>query len=260
MVKAELAIDPIMSRRDPRRTLKPFDGESHGRQFGAHGWGGVIVSTASLGFTPFEPANLVYADWVVPSIFPVTGEPRTVGFWVGLDGQDPTSVELLQAGTAATVTGNEVTCWAWTEWFTSEYRTPSVRVENFAIQPGDRVSVLVCTAEPDQGFVSMMNYRTQEATSVGIPAPGSDITSVGARAIWAVEVPEQSGVTGQLPDFSPLVFDSATAGTRSHGFDLLPMGMKTNIGGIGDLALTETFIMAGDIALVRPATFSKIKR
>jgi hypothetical protein len=102
------------------------------------------------------------------------------------------------------------------------------------------VSVLICAVEPDQGFVSMMNYRTQEATSVGIPAPGSGITSVGERAIWAVEVPEQSGVTGQLPDFRPLVFDSATAGTRSHGFDLLPTGTKTNISGIGNVALTET--------------------
>jgi hypothetical protein len=38
-----------------------------------------IVSTSSLGFTPFEPANLVYADWVVPNFFPTTGAPRTVG-------------------------------------------------------------------------------------------------------------------------------------------------------------------------------------
>ncbi|MDN7178750.1 A4/G1 family peptidase [Caballeronia sp. SEWSISQ10-4 2] len=239
MVKAELAIDPIMSRRDPQRNLKS--------DFNPSGWGGVIVPTASLGFSPYEPANTVFAEWVVPEIFPVAGDPSTpltVGFWVGLDGSDPTSYELLQAGTAATITGNSVSYWAWTEWYTSQYGDPAVQVTNFAIQPGDMVSFLVCSPQPDQGFVSMMNYRTQQATSVGIPArPG--VTSVGGRAEWIVE-----GISADLPDFSPAVFTNISAGTQHHSFSLSPGGSITNIAGSGGSSLTQAYIASPTTALV----------
>jgi hypothetical protein len=53
-VKAELAIDPVMSRRDPLRGQDP--------DFGPSGWGGVAVVTSSLGYSPPEPANTVFAD------------------------------------------------------------------------------------------------------------------------------------------------------------------------------------------------------
>lgn len=239
MIKAEIAIDPTMSRRDPLRNMKP--------DFSPSGWGGVIVPTASLGFSPYEPANTVFAEWVVPEIFPVAGDaqtPLTVGFWVGLDGSDPSSYELLQAGTAATITGNNVSYWAWTEWYTSEYKDPAVMVTNFEIQPGDLVSFLVCSPQPDQGFVSMMNYRTQQATSVGIPAR-SGISSVGARAEWIVE-----GISADLPDFAPAVFSNIIAGTQHHSFNLSPDGSVTEITGNGGKALTQAFIASPTTALV----------
>jgi hypothetical protein len=239
MIKAELAIDPIMSdrhrlqNRDPIGDLAP--------DFSPSGWGGVIVPTASLGFSPYEPANTVYAEWTVPTIIPLAGDPPfpiplTVGFWVGLDGSDPSSYELLQAGTAATITGDSVYYWPWTEWYTSKYKDPAVQVTNFEIQPGDLVSFLVCSRQPNQGFVSMMNYRTQQATSVGIPArPG--ITSVGARAEWIVE-----GISIDLPFFTPAVFTNITAGTQNHSFNLSPDGSITNIKGSGGNALTMASI------------------
>jgi len=245
MIKAELAVDPIMSRRDPLRNRDPIGKLEP--DFSPSGWGGVIVPTASLGFSPYEPANTVFAEWVVPEVFPVAGDPSTsltVGFWVGLDGSDPSSYELLQAGTAATITGNNVNYWAWTEWYTSQYKDPAVQVTNFAIQPGDLVSFLVCSAQPNQGFVSMMNYRTQQATSVGITArPG--ITSVGARAEWIVE-----GISADLPDFAPAVFTNITAGTQHHSFSLSPDGSITNITGSNGDSLTQAFIVSPTNALV----------
>lgn len=240
MVKAELAVDPIMSAHDPRRNLNA--------DFSPSGWGSIIVPTASLGFSPYQPANTVFAEWTVPTIFPVAGDvgtPLTVGFWVGLDGSDADFYELLQAGTAATITGNSVSYWAWTEWFTSKYKTPAAQVTNFAIEAGDLVSFLVCAPEPGQGFVSMMNYRTQQATSVGVPAPRSDITSVGSRAIWAVE-----GISADLPDFSPMVFSDVTAGTQSHAFNLLPDGTTTSITGSGGNPLAQAFIASPTTGLV----------
>lgn len=233
MVRAELEVDEVMKQR-----RLPPDG---GAGFGPSGWGGVIVPTASLGFSPYEPANLVFAEWQVPRLYPVAGDPDiplTVGFWVGLDGSDPTSYELLQAGTAATITGNNVSYWAWTEWFTSEYNTP-YKVANFSVQPGDLVSVLVCAPQPGQGFVSMLNHRTQQATSIGVPRPGGDITSVGARAEWIVE-----GISADLPDFSAVAFIDAQAGTQDYSFNLLPGGQITNITGGSGGALTETWIFS----------------
>lgn len=239
MIKAELAIDPIMSHRQRPQNISP--------EFTPSGWGGIIVPTASLGFSPYEPANTVFAEWVVPEIFPVAGDPSTpltVGFWVGLDGSNPTSYELLQAGTAATISGNNVSYWAWTEWYTSQYQDPAVQVTNFAIQPGDRVSFLVCAPQPNQGFVSMMNYRTQQATSVGLPArPG--ITSAGDRAEWIVE-----GISADLPDFSPMVFTNISAGTQHHSFNLSPDGSITNISGNGGAALTQAFVASPSTGLV----------
>ncbi len=39
---------------------------------------------------------------------------QTVGFWVGIDGFG--NNQVLQAGTAATVTGQTIDHWVWTEW------------------------------------------------------------------------------------------------------------------------------------------------
>jgi hypothetical protein len=240
MVKAELTIDPVISRRH-RAHLKTDFGES--------GWAGVVVPTKLLGFSPYEPANTVFAQWVVPPVPPEPVPFENVGFWVGLDGgltggQHPYG--LLQAGTAATIRDGVVVYYAWTEWYTDEYKDPPVVVKNFAVQPGDLVSFLVSTPQPNQGFVSMMNFRTQQATSVGIPAR-KDIPSVGARAEWIVEAP-----TGELPFFLPVVFANATAGTQHHSFNLSPHGQVRNITSSGGVALTQTVIISPTTLLVAP--------
>lgn len=240
MTTAELALDPVMTQRDPMKHLKS--------DFSPSGWASATVSVASLGLT--APANTVFAEWEVPTIFPVSGDPSTaltVGFWVGLDGSDPDSYELLQAGTAATITGSSVSYWAWTEWFTSKYQTPAAKVTNFAIQPGDLVSCLVCgpVLGSTNGSASFLNYRTNQALTIGIPAPGSDITSVGSRAIWAVE-----GISADLPDFSPTVFSGITAGTQAQAFNLSPDGVTSNIAGSGGATLAQAFIAAPTVALV----------
>ncbi len=240
MTTAQLALDRVMTERDPMKHLRA--------DFSPSGWASATVSTSSLGLT--QPANTVFAEWVVPTIFPVQGDPSTaltVGFWVGLDGSDTDSYELLQAGTAATITGNSVSYWAWAEWFTSRYKTPAAAVTNFAIQPGDLVSCLVCGPLPGStnGSASFLNYRTNQALTVGIPAPGSDITSVGSRAIWAVE-----GISADLPDFAPVVFDNITAGTQAKAFNLSPGGVTSNIAGNGGATLALAFIASPTVALV----------
>jgi hypothetical protein len=241
-VKAELAIDPVMSRRDPLRGQDP--------DFGPSGWGGVVVETSSLGYSPAEPAKTVVAQWVVPQIIPwdpAPAEAITVGFWVGLDGF--TNGQVLQAGIAATLTPDfwlpglaSVNWWAWTEWYTTQYQDPAVQVTNFPVATGNTVSFLVCAPEPDHGFVSMQNLATGQVTSVGIDArPG--ITSAGASAEWIAE-----GISADLPDFLPVTFSGCAGGTQHHSFNLTD-GAVTNIqGGAG--ALTQAYIASPTAAVV----------
>jgi hypothetical protein len=100
----------------------------------------------------------VFAEWVVPQMLPwdpAPSEAITVGFWVGLDGF--TNGQVLQPGIAATLTPDfwlvrdlaSVRWWAWTEWYTTQYKDPAVEVTNFPLETGNTVSFLVCAPEPE---------------------------------------------------------------------------------------------------------------
>lgn len=246
-VRAELAIDPVMSARDPLRRKGP--------EFSPSGWGGVVVDPASLGFGAGEPANMVFAQWVVPEVSPwdpTFFDDLTVGFWVGIDGFSNTQV--LQAGIAATVTpafwGSQwsipyayVNWWAWTEWFTAEFQDPAVQVSNFPVATGNTVFFLVCAPQPDFGYVSMLNVSTGQHTSVGINAR-EGILSQGDSVEWIVE-----GVSSVLPAFWPLTFGGCAAGTKSHLFDLRPGGIVTEIEGSHG-PLTQASIASDTSAVV----------
>ena len=242
MLQAELAHDPIMSRRNPLRRPAP--------EFAPQGWGGAVVLDSSLGYSPAEPINTVYGQWTQPYVYPLANPPvgpQTVGFWVGIDGFN--NGQVLQAGTAVTVNGSTVTHWAWTEW----YPNSAVQIVNFPVAPGDTITCLVCAPQSDHGFVSMMNERTQQAVSVGVtPPPG--VTSVGASAEWIVE-----GISQDLIPFDmfplpavldAIVFGGAVAGTKSHSFNMQPKGFTTNIVGTGGKALTQTIIASPTASIV----------
>jgi hypothetical protein len=194
------------------RSLPHGSPNLHKAGFGLAGnWAGVVVKTASLGLNPPEPANVVFAEWVVPKINPKPNEPGTqiVGFWVGLGGWNTTQV--LQAGTAATVTGNTVTYWAWTEWFPAAYK-----VANLAVQAGDTVSVLVCAPQADHGYVSMMNHRTNVAISVGVSDPNAgDAPYDGSSVEWVIEA-----INSEMPNFGTITFNQLSAGTKNHAINL----------------------------------------
>jgi hypothetical protein len=224
IIQAELAFDEVMSARNPL-----YSGSEN---FRPSGWGGVVVETSSLGYSPPEPATCVVGIIVVPEIYPVSGDPDsplTVGFWVGLDGY--TNDQVLQAGFAATITGTSVYYWAWTEW----YPLGAVAVTNFALEAGDAITVLVSAPQPDQGSVYLSNERTGQATRIGITPP-SGVTSIGASAEWIVE-----GISADLPNFFECTFCDTVAGTQQNAFDLSPDGIITNIGGSSG-ALTQAII------------------
>jgi hypothetical protein len=179
--------------------------------FGLAGnWAGAVVETSSLGLNPPEPANNVFAEWVVPKISTSPSESGTqiVGFWVGLGGWGTSQV--LQAGTAATMSGNSVTYWAWTEWFPAGYQ-----IANLSLEAGDTVSVLVCAPESDHGYVSMMNHRTNVAISVGVSDPNGTSPYDGSSVEWVIEAIET-----EMPNFGSVTFSQLSAGTQNHTINL----------------------------------------
>jgi hypothetical protein len=209
-------------------------------QFGLAGnWAGAVVETASLGFNPPQPANMVFAEWKVPAIKP-TGEPGTqiVGFWVGLGGYGTN--QLLQAGTAATITGNSVSYWAWTEWVPAGYK-----VDNLEIQAGDTVSVLVCAPESDHGYVSMLNQRTNQAISVGVTDPQGTTPYDGSSVEWIIEA-----IGSEMPDFGSVTFTQLSAGTQSHSINLAKAFTVNTVASGKTLATGEILAAQNEVEVV----------
>jgi hypothetical protein len=248
-IKAELAINPVMSGRNPLRARGPA--------FDFTNWAGVVVESAKLGLGANEPAAMVCAYWVMPEIVPYAPFAGVfpVGFWVGLDGFN--NEQVLQAGIAAIVAPSgpidintglvsswSVNWFAWTEWFTQEFQDPAVEVSNFPVGPGNTVFFVVCAPEPDSGYVSMVNFSTGHATNINIKArPG--ISSEGASAEWIVEA-----TIPVLPNFNPVTFSGCIAGTEHDLFDLAPDGFVTNITDQRGVALTQTHIASPSTAVI----------
>jgi Peptidase A4 family len=219
-VKAELAIDPALRRRDPRLRRDAGD------DFDQANWGGAFVQDTA--------AKFVFAEWVVPHVSafdPALFAEITGGFWVGIDGIafEQGGDQLLQAGVRVDVRNLPppfdstlgVRWRAWTEWWSVEYvdtdAAGPVAVTNFPVSSGDTVSFLVCAEQPDFGYVWIANSSTGQHTSVGVPAL-PHIASVGTTVEWIVEAPSNSP---DLPMFSPVTFTSCVGGSLgSHVLDV----------------------------------------
>jgi hypothetical protein len=232
-VQAQLVEEKIW-KTVPHGIAKPAN-------FGLAGnWAGGIVQVSSLGLNPPEPANVVFAEWVVPAINMNTklSGSQTVGFWVGLGGWGTSQV--LQAGTAATVNGNSVSYWAWTEWFPAGYQ-----VANFPVQPGDTVSVLVCAPSPSQGYVSMMNHRTSLAISVGVADPNGTAAYDGSSVEWIIEA-----INTEMPNFEKVIFTQLNAGTQHHAIDLTHAFTANTVNGSTTLATGKILASQNEVEVL----------
>jgi hypothetical protein len=243
-VKAELAESkawrsrPYHDWKTDRTRVAP---ERTQPRFGLAGdWAGAVVSVASLGFNPPEPANTVYAEWTVPTIQPNPAEPgtQTVGFWVGLGGYGTN--DLLQAGTAATITGNSASYWAWTEWVPAGYQ-----VVSFPVAAGDVISVLVCAPESDHGFVTMMNQKTNLAMSFGVSDPQGTTPYDGSTVEWIVE-----SITSEMPNFGSVIFSEVTAGTQHHTINLLQAFTLNTTSGSTTLATGKVYASQNEVEVI----------
>lgn len=256
LVQAKLAIDPVMSARDPLRHA--ID------EFGANGWAGVVKIVSTARESDFmQPAKMVFGRWQLPYVPAVTpNEKIAVAFWVGMDGHaslgEPASKQVLQAGVAAQVNPpgfwpwqqTSVKWWAWTEWYTELHKDSAVAVRNFPVAAGDEIFVVVCAPLPDFGLVSMLNISRGIGVSVGFNAPAG-IVAHGRSCEWIVEVPPASP---HMPLFSPVTFNDCTAGSLQHGIVNLDGGIPVDIRapGIGPygVPVTKTTIATPTVAVV----------
>ena len=241
-VEAELAIETRLAAGRARHRA--------GSRFAPQGWSG-IIRVQEPGTDYAQPSTFVSARWVVPDVLeldPAGMTDLTVGFWVGLDGEE--TGELLQAGVAAIVEPgylwSDVEWFAWTEWFTGEFEDPAVRVTNFPVAAGDTVAFTVCAPQPDFGFIAMANLTRHHASSIGIPArPG--IMSGGKTAEWIVE-----GISADLPAFEPITFTDCVGGSDGEVFSVLPGGRPVNMVGDHDFnPLTQSFATSESSVMVK---------
>jgi len=210
-LKPKLVVDSRLDAINAKRKGKA--------DFSSGDWGGAVVTTPAS-----NPPNMVFAQFQVPTVLnfdPELTQPLTSGFWVGIGGFGDNS--LLQAGIAATVTPfpgpfplpfGSVSYWAWTEWWPNGYV-----VDNLLISPGDTVSVLVCAPEPNHGFVSMENLRTNQVVSVGVDQPAG-VAAPGPSAEWIIE-----SLSVDTPEFTPWSCIDCAAG--SHDSSLTLSGATT---------------------------------
>ena len=254
-IRAELAVDEVMAAR-----------HDEGVDFGLDGWAGVNRTPFSLGDQdPYLlPARMVTTEFVVPEVtpleFPAFPENMTVGFWTGIDGEDGAGGNVLQAGVAARVvpwgdgliTSFKADYWAWTEWYTDEYKTPPVKVKGFPVEAGDLINITVSAGDTVEGAVFMHNYRTGVGVSVAMTAD-SGIRSTGFSCEWEVEAGSE-----HLPYFEPVIFSNCAGGSFVPGaeeyFTLLPGSYTSEIyrqQGDSTTLLTETTFLSPNSAEIR---------
>jgi hypothetical protein len=236
-VRAELG-EPLVRPHKvlrPRKAGRPHENLSPAVQPPADippaDWGGVMIQPP-----PNDSFQMVFGQWVIPTVMPTnpSGEPLTLGFWVGLS---PYFVggQVLQAGVSALVGSTEegsVTWQAWTEWWTEQYQDLPVPIStsSFPVAPGDSVGILVCAVEPNIGYVSLSNYSRGKHTSVSIHAR-PEIKLANACAAWILEPTANTPPVGNMPppdcellNFYEWEVRNCAASTPSQLFDFASPG------------------------------------
>lgn len=168
--------------------------------------GGVVYAPSGQSF------KWVQGDWVVPDVYaPTQNQWYYCANWIGLDGDG--SGDVCQAGMSCEVyqSGSSITrnIYPWHEWYPSNW----VAITNLSINPGDLISMLICTpqgAGSTTATIFFGNNTSGVATSYTITAP-SGTQLVGNSAEWIVETPTVNGVLAQMPDYGEVFFSTCEA-------------------------------------------------
>lgn len=175
----------------------------------SNNWSGAVV---------YAPAGdsfkWIEGRWVIPNVdAPTSGQWYYCASWIGIDGDG--SGDVFQAGIECEVyrSGSTLTTniYPWWEW----YPTAEVAITNFAIRPGDLVSLLLCSqqgAGSTTGTLFFTNLTTGVGTSITLNAP-SGTQLVGNSAEWVVEAPTVGGSQSAIADYGEVFFSICEANT-----------------------------------------------
>jgi hypothetical protein len=167
--------------------------------------GGVVFAPSGQSFTWIE------GDWVIPDVdAPTENQWYYSASWIGLDGDG--SGDVFQAGVECEVyrSGTSITrnIYPWYEW----YPEPEIQITNLSVNPGDMVTLLLCSAGAgsSSGSLYFTNRTTGDSTSLSFNAP-SGTTLVGNCAEWIVEAPTVGGQQSSLADYGEVFFSVCEA-------------------------------------------------
>jgi hypothetical protein len=150
----------------------------------------------------------VKGSWIVPAVncptVPTSPRSRNQGqqnqyaaFWVGIDGYSSSTVE--QVGTDSDCDAGKPQYYAWFEF----YPHPSYSVNNFPVEPNDRISAEVSYNSSTKLFTVTLADETSGrsfSTSTSIPS------AARSSAEWIAEAPSSGSTTLSLADFGTVDF------------------------------------------------------
>ena len=197
-------------------------------------WSGAVVQATSGSF------RWIQGDWVVPNVDAPSEGNAKCAIWIGIDGdtQLQDGGQVFQAGVFINVdrSGSAInaTFEAFWEWFPD----PVVTITNFAVSPGDLITMVLCSSEgagSTEGTVFFANRTTGMGTSVALTAP-QNVTLLGRTAEWIVETLMSDNVQIQLADYGEVFFSECRAVTTfgsivegSTGNDIVAFDTQGNV-------------------------------
>jgi hypothetical protein len=204
---------------------------SSGSATSSHWAGNAVIANAGTSFTGISGV------WTIPGISAPRNGPYidaglwTTATWVGLDGAG-ISGDVFQAGVEQDLTQgglalNQTNYYAWIEWFPA----PTIQISNFAVSPGDSMSVTLQILPPQIGVFRvnysvgqalLINQTTGDFTTIVITGPAISSQNpaqfLGNSAEWILETPclsncsnPSQGNYGPLPFIGGIAFTSANA-------------------------------------------------
>jgi hypothetical protein len=220
-------------RHVPAVALRRLPGEQAGT-LGSTNWSGEIVLSGASSYGGSSYTE-VLAQWLVSAVQQPVGSCS--GFdvsstWVGIDGANGSSSDVVQGGTEAdTGCSNGVTTqnfYPWFEWYPDD----EYEITNFIMYRGASVFVVVQATGPTTANVTYVNLETENYTIVSVKAPpGTSLK--GSSAEWIVERPTINNTIGTLADFGFIQMSSEVAyvanqvNTGSYDVAGAPLGGRT---------------------------------
>ena len=151
----------------------------------------------------------VKGSWIVPAVTcpAATTSPRSArnqgqqnqyaAFWVGIDGYSSNTVE--QVGTDSDCASGKPQYYAWFEF----YPRPSYLVNNFPVQPNDRISAEVSYSSSTKLFtVTLVDETTGRSFTTSTSVPSAARSS----AEWIAEAPSSGSSLLTLANFGIVDF------------------------------------------------------